>query len=94
MHIYFVLIDSLDKPELQYNATQALYLPPTLTVCLPDVLHELVVAGEGLETLLTLVGLHLGSTDTLATQLHGGLRHQVLQTGQHVIQPGVSAMLP
>ena len=48
---------------------------------LPDVLNQLVVAGEGLETLLALVRLHLGppAYPALPPQLHRRLRHQVLQ---------------
>ena len=42
-------------------------------------LHQLVVAGEGLETLLTLMRLHLGSaSDTFSAKLHCRLCHQIL----------------
>ena len=47
---------------------------------LPDVLHQLVVAGERFETLLALVRLHLGSASyALASQLHCCLGHQILE---------------
>ena len=47
---------------------------------LPDVLDQLVVAGEGLETLLALVGLHLWPASyALASQLHCCLGHQILE---------------
>ena len=46
----------------------------------PDVLHQLVVAGEGLETLLTLVWLHLWpSSYALSSELHCCLGHQILE---------------
>ena len=48
--------------------------------CSPDVLHQLVVAREGLETLLTLMRLHLGSaSDALSAELHRRLGHQILK---------------
>ena len=43
-------------------------------------LHQLVVAREGLETLLTLVGLYLGSaSDAFSSKLHCRLCHQILK---------------
>ena len=49
-------------------------------ISLPDVLYQLVVAGEGFETLLTLVRLHLWSASyALASQLHRCFGHQILE---------------
>lgn len=46
-------------------------------------LHQLVVAREGLETLLTLMGLHLGSaSDAFSAELHRRLCHQILKQNQ------------
>ena len=54
----------------------------------PDVLDQLVVAGEGFETLLALVRLHLGSASyALASQLHCCLGHQILELNNSQIRP-------
>ena len=46
----------------------------------PDVLDQLVVAGERFQTLLALVRLHLWSASyALASQLHCCLGHQILE---------------
>ena len=53
-------------------------------------LHQLVVAGEGLETLLTLMRLHLGSaSDTFSAKLHCRLCHQILNKIKLVIKKDV-----
>lgn len=44
----------------------------------PDVLHQLVVGGEGLQALLTLVRLHLGAVSVAVVHLHGRLVHEDL----------------
>ena len=63
-------------PCSQDSQLRAPQLPPGL----PDVLDQLVVAGERFETLLTLVRLHLGSASyALASQLHCCLGHQILE---------------
>lgn len=56
----------------------------------PDVLHQLVVGGEGLEALLTLVGLHLAAVRVPVVHLHGRLVHEDLQW----ITPGVTTTDP
>ena len=63
-------------PCSQDSQLRAPQLPPGL----PDVLDQLVVAGERLETLLALVRLHLWPASyALASQLHGRLGHQILE---------------
>lgn len=44
----------------------------------PDVLHQLVVGGEGLQALLTLVRLHLAAVSVAVVHLHGRLVHEDL----------------
>ena len=45
----------------------------------PYMLDKLMVAWERFETLLALMGLYLGSSsDSFSSQLHGCLRHQIL----------------
>ena len=62
--------------DSQLRLLAAPQLPPSL----PDVLDQLVVAGERLETLLALVRLHLWPASyALASQLHGRLGHQILE---------------
>ena len=46
-----------------------------------DVLHQLVVGGERLETLLALVRLHLAAVHLTRVQLHRRLVHEDLQQG-------------
>ena len=43
-----------------------------------DVLHQLMVGGEGLQALLTLVRLHLGAVSVAVLYLHGRLVHEDL----------------
>ena len=51
-----------------------------LLACMyPDVLHQLVVGGEGLEALLTLVRLHLTPVYLPGMQLHCRLVHEDLK---------------
>ena len=45
----------------------------------PDVLHQLVVGGERLEALLTLVRLHLTPVHLPSVQLHRRLVHEDLK---------------
>ena len=64
--------------QSRQSAQSPLAAPPSPS--LPDVLDQLVVAGERLETLLALVRLHLWPASyALASQLHGRLGHQILE---------------
>lgn len=84
--VTFVRALSCVEPGVLLDVRQLFESPITirtfvrlLTRVNSDVLHQLVVAREGLETLLTLMRLHLGSaSDALSAELHCRLGHQIL----------------